>query len=321
MSVEREEDVKITLKFKALAAASLVMLASAAQAEWAPKGNISLQIGFGAGGSTDTIGRVVAKVMKEQTGWNVIAENKPGGGGIAMFTGIANRPADGSVIGLGVSMPILVNLVNRPEKLKFNLDSFDYLGTATRAQLALIARSDAPFDDVAGLVDYAKANDAPVAFDAKPQELAMRFVMAQSGAEFQFLSTKGGAENAKLVLGGQAIAAFEAGEHIPFLEAGEIKMIASMNNSRHNYAPDTPTLQEQGYDIYVDPVFFFATTAGTPDDARKALTEALAAALESDTVKDVVLNTLKSPIHNMGPDGTENMMRDGVTNVGALFAN
>ncbi len=305
----------------ALTAVSMVV-AGMASAEWAPKGTLSLQIGFGAGGSTDTIGRVVAKVLKEQTGWNVIAENKPGGGGVAMFTGIANRPADGSIIGLGVNMPLLVNLVNRPEKLKFDLDSFDYLGTASRAQLAMIARTDAPFDDVAGLIDYAKANGgAALSFDAKPQELAMRYVMQKAGVEFQFLSTKGGAENVKLVLGGQAIAGFEAGEHLPFLEAGQVKMIASINDTRHNYAPDTPTLMEQGFDIYVDPVFFFATTKGTPDDAREALSAALAAALESEEVTSAVMNSLKSPIINLGPQGTKEMMHKGLVNVGALFAN
>ena len=292
---------------------------SAAQAEWAPKGPLTIEIGFGAGGSTDTIGRIVAKVMKEQTGWNVIAENKPGGGGIAMFTGIANRPADGLTIGLGVNMPILVNLVTRPGEMAFDLDSFDYLGTAGRAQLAMIARADAPFDDVAGLVEYAKANNAPIAFDAKPQELAMRQVMQAAGVEFQFLSTKGGAENVQLILGGQAIAGFEAGEHLPFLEAGQLKMIASMNNTRHNYAPDTPTLVEQGYPIYVDPVFFFAAAKGTPDDARDALIKALADALASEEVATVVQNSLKSPILNMGPDGTEAMLRDGLENVGQLF--
>ncbi len=302
-----------------VAATAVVLSAGGAYAEWKPNGTLTLQIGFGAGGSTDVIGRVVAKVMKEQTGWNVIAENKPGGGGVAMFTGIANRPADGSVIGLGVNMPILVNLVNRPEAMKFDLESFDYLGTAARAQLALIARADAPFDDVAGLVEYAKTNPAPLAFDAKPQELAMRQVMQQAGVEFQFLSTKGGAENVKLILGGQAIAGFEAGEHLSFLESGDLKMIASMNNSRHNYAPDTPTLPEQGFDIYVSPVFFFATTAGTPEDARMALTAALEAALASEEVATVVQNSLKSPIVNMGPEGTKTMLVDGLVNVGTLF--
>jgi len=305
-------------------AASIVVgltltFATTAQAEWAPKGPLTIEIGFGAGGSTDTIGRIVAKVMKEQTGWNVIAENKPGGGGIAMFTGIANRPADGQTIGLGVNMPILVNLVTRPAEMAFDLDSFDYLGTAGRAQLAMIARSDAPFDDVAGLIQYAKANNAPIAFDAKPQELAMRQVMQAAGVEFQFLSTKGGAENVQLILGGQAIAGFEAGGHLSLLDAGQLKMIASMNNARHNYAPDTPTLIEQGYPIYVDPVYFFAATKGTPDDAREALSKALANALASEEVATVVQNSLKSPILNMGPEGTEAMLRDGLSNVAQLF--
>jgi tripartite-type tricarboxylate transporter receptor subunit TctC len=312
----------MTLKHKlaGLIAAAAMTIAGMAQAEWAPSGPLTLQIGFGAGGSTDTIGRIVAKVMKEQTGWNVIAENKPGGGGIAMFTGIANRPADGTVIGLGVNMPILVNLVNRADQLNFDLDSFDYLGTAARAQLAMIARSDAPFDDVAGLIEYAKANDgAAIAFDAKPQELAMRKVAGMSGVEFQFLSTKGGAENVKLILGGQAIAGFEAGEHLPFLESGDLKMIASMNDTRHNYAPDIKTLPEQGFPIYVDPVFFFATTAGTSEEARTALVAALTAALASDEVATVVGNSLKSPIENLGPEGTRKMLDDGLVNVGALF--
>ncbi|WP_137700148.1 tripartite tricarboxylate transporter substrate binding protein [Marimonas lutisalis] len=312
--------MKLMTWMKSAATAAAMMLAGMASAEWAPSGTLKLQIGFGAGGSTDTIGRVVAQVMKEQTGWNVIAENKPGGGGVAMFTAIANRPADGSIVGLGVNMPLFVNLVNRPEQMKFDLDSFDYLGTAGRAQLALVARGDAPFDDIDGLIAAAKdAGGAPIAFGAKPQELLMRFISKQAGVDFQFLSTKGGAESSKLLLGGQALASFASGEHLPFLESGDVKMLASVNNVRHSYAPDTPTAIEQGYDIYVDPVYFFATTAGTPDEARSALAAALAAALDSDEVKTVVQNALQSPIDNLGPDGTAEMMKAGLVNTGKLF--
>ncbi|HCD79233.1 MAG TPA: hypothetical protein DEQ81_04315, partial [Alphaproteobacteria bacterium] len=107
----------------------MLFIAGPAAAAWKPDGTLTLQIGFGAGGSTDTLGRVLAKVMKEQTGWNIIVENKTGGGGIAMFTGIAKMPPRGKVIGLGVNMPVLVNLVRRQNELAFKLDSFDYLGT------------------------------------------------------------------------------------------------------------------------------------------------------------------------------------------------
>ena len=57
--------------------------------DWSPKGSIKLQIGFGAGGSTDTIGRLVAAQVEEDTGWNVVVENKPGGGGVAMLSGLS----------------------------------------------------------------------------------------------------------------------------------------------------------------------------------------------------------------------------------------
>ena len=79
-------------KIAVMAAIVTMMGAGSAMAGWKPDGPLTLQIGFGAGGSTDTMGRVLARVMKDQTGWNIFAETKTGGGGVAMFTGIAKAP-------------------------------------------------------------------------------------------------------------------------------------------------------------------------------------------------------------------------------------
>lgn len=313
--------LKMKKLFSTLCVAAALTAASVAQAaDWKPSGTLRVQIGFGAGGSTDTMGRVLAKVMKEQTGWNIIAENKTGGGGIAMFTGIAKMPAKGNVIGLGVNMPVMINLALKGDKIPFTLDSFDYLGTIAKAQLALIASKDAPFDDLAGMVKYAKANDGmSIGTGAKPQQLLMDFVNKQETSAFRFVSTKGEAETHKLILGGQVMAGFSAGTHIKYIESGDFKMIASGNATRHDYAPDTQTFQEQGYDIYVDPVFYLATTAGTPDDAKAALATAIANAMDSDEVKKVVQNAATSPAMNLGPENTKKMMVDGLANVKVLF--
>lgn len=315
--------MKLTHVLKgAMVALGLTVSASAALAEWAPSGPLKLQIGFAAGGSTDTMGRVIAQVMKEQTGWNIIAENKTGGGGVAMFTGISQRPADGSVIGLGVNMPILINLVKRGDTLPFDLDSFDYLGTITRAQLAIVARADAPFDDVAGMIEYAKANDGlPIAFSAVPQKFLMEAVDKKAGAGFRFVSTKGGAENMKLILGGQVQVGFASGEHLQYLKTGDMKMIASVNDARHTYAPDVETVIEAGYDVYVSPMFYFATGAGTDPEAKEALSAALAEALTDEKVREVVRNAASSEVLNLGPEGTRKMMTDGIENVRVLFGN
>ena len=238
---------------------ALALSTGAAMAQWAPSGPINLWIGFGAGGETDTLGRLVAQEMSSATGWDIVVENKPGGGGMAMFTQLAAYPADGQTIGMGVTMPVLVNLTVRPDEVPFDLDSFDYLGTVALAQLAIVALADAPYDDLAGLIEYSKANGgALIAFDAKPQELLINVVNAQADAGFRLVSTEGSAEALQNLLGGHVNAAFNAGAHIPYLESGELKMIASANASRHSYAPDTMTVQEAGFDIYVDPWFYIA---------------------------------------------------------------
>ncbi|WP_375173956.1 tripartite tricarboxylate transporter substrate binding protein [Pseudooceanicola sp.] len=310
------------MKLKSLlaAVAATAISASAAVADWAPSGPIKMWIGFGAGGETDTLGRLIAKEVSEATGWNLVVENKPGGGGIAMFTQLATVPADGQTIGMGVTMPVLVNLTIRPDEIPFDLDSFDYLNTVALAQLAIVAKADAPFDDLEGFLAYSKEQGgALMAFDAKPQELLMNFVNGKSDAGVKLVSTKSSAEALQQVLGGHVAAAFNAGVHIPYLESGELKMIASANASRHSYAQDVATVQEQGYDIYVDPWFYIAAPAGVPDDAKMALSKAISDALASDAAKEAIMNAMHTEPSMAGPDETKAMLEAGLTNVGTLF--
>lgn len=305
-----------------LALAAALATTGPALAEWKPSGPVTLQIGFGPGGETDTLGRAIALAMEKQTGWDVIAENKPGGGGVAMFTGVGAAAPDGRTVGMGVSMPVLINLVLRGDKLPFKLDSFDYLATVTRAQVAIVAKADAPFDDVAGLVAHAKASGgAPVAFDAKPQELILRAINRQDDAGIRPVSAKSSAEMIQNVLGGHVVASFAAGTHVEYVRSGDLKVLASANDERHSYAPDTATLREQGYDLAVDPWFYFAAPAGLPADARAALAEALDGAIGSEAVRELVANAMRSETRNLGPDGTRRMMEDGIGNVTVLFAN
>ncbi len=291
-----------------------------AHADWKPAGPVRLEIGFGAGGETDTMGRAIAAEMEKQTGWDVVAENKPGGGGVAMFTGVSAAKPDGLTVGMGVSMPVLLNLVLRGDKLPFKLDSFDYLATVTGAQVAIVARADAPYDDLAGLVAWSRANGgAPVAFDAKPQELILMGINKQADAGIRPVSSKSSAEMIQNLLGGHVAASFAAGAHIEYLKTGALKMLASATGDRHAYAPDTRTLREQGYDLAVDPWFYFAAPAGLPADARAALARALDGAIGSDAVRRLVANAFHAEVDNRGPEGTAKMMADGIGSVTVLF--
>ncbi|MDF1717825.1 MAG: tripartite tricarboxylate transporter substrate binding protein [Antarcticimicrobium sp.] len=314
--------MKLTTKLMALATSAVMALASPAFAEdWAPDGPLTIQIGFGAGGSTDTMGRVLAEVMKKNTGWNIVVENKPGGGGVAMFTGLSQRPVDNKTIGMGVSIPVLVQLVQRGDQLPFDTDSFDYLGTVAKAELALVASKDAPFDDLEGMIAYAKEQGSlPVATMAPPQVLMMNQTKSTTGADFNLVTADGGAEVMKLILGGQVMAGFGSGEHYPYLESGDMKVIAGANQSRLSYAPDVKTFIESGVNAYVDPIFFLAMRAGTDPAAIEAISSAIDEATKAPEFAKIVQNAVKGDPINMGTDGTKQMMVDGLANAKILFA-
>jgi tripartite-type tricarboxylate transporter receptor subunit TctC len=282
---------------------------------WSPKGSIKLLVGFGAGGSTDTMGRLVAAQVEENTGWNVVVENKPGGGGVAMLSGLMNEKPDGSTLGLAVNVPILLNLAKRGDKLPFKIDTYDYIGTITKGEVALVARADAPFNDINAVIELAKTKKLAVSFDAMPQQMVMSAVSNQAGVKFKFVKHKSGAEQIQSILGGHVDVGCPAGAHIKYLESGDIKMIAAFGKDRFSYAPNTKTLIENDYNFYLDPYYYLVAPKGLPADVKAALAEAFDKAIHSEKVTTALSNTLKAKPYNLGPDGTFKMLSDGVTDI------
>jgi len=287
--------------------------------DWAPKGSIKLQIGFGAGGSTDTLGRIVAAKVEENTGWNVVVENKPGGGGVAMLSGLMNAKPDGSTLGLAVNVPILINLAKRGDQLPFKIDTFDYIGTITKGEVALVAKADAPFNDIDGFIALAKKKKLAIAFDAITQQMIMSAVKNQAGVEFKFVKHKSGAEQIQSILGGHVDVGCPAGAHIKYLQSGDLKMIAVFGKDRYSYSTETKTLIESGYNYYLDPYYYLAAPKGLPADVKATLAKAFDKAIQSDKVKTAIANTLKAQPYNLGPEGTLKMLSDGVPAVKKLI--
>ena len=86
----------------ALAFALCAALPVHAQQDY-PNRPVKLVIGFGAGGSTDIIGRIVAKHLTEKLGQPVVVENKAGAGGTIGADLVAKSPPDGYTLTLGTT--------------------------------------------------------------------------------------------------------------------------------------------------------------------------------------------------------------------------
>ncbi len=306
--------------FISLAVMCLMVAPGLVQAEsWSPKGSIKVQVGFGAGGSTDTITRMLATQVERMTGWNLVVENKPGGGGVAMFSGLMHKKPDGKTLGVGVNMPILMNLAMRGDKLPFKIDSFDYIDTITNAEIGIVAKADAPFDDFKGLLKHIKASGDPMGFDAKPQQIVLSAIAKKTDTKIKLVSHKSGAEIVQGILGGHIVAGCVVGEHIKYLKSGDLKLIVAMNNRRHSYAPETSTLIENGYDFYLSPMYYLAAPKGLPADVKNALSKAFSEATQSKEVQEGLKNILKVKPINLGPQGTEEMLTNGLKDIVSLI--
>lgn len=301
-------------KLTRIAASAAVLAALAAApaqaAGWKPAGPITLSVAFGAGGITDTLARLLADRMEKDTGWNIVVKNRPGGGGVAMLSGLSRAKPDGLNIGIAVNMPIVMQLIVRPAKIPFRIKDFDYLGTVVWAQLAIIALKDAPYSDMKGLIAHAKKSGKPltVAHDTKPQAMIMNAIARSAGIKAKMVPHKSGAEQMQSLLGGHVDLAFGGGAHIPYYKAGKITAIASVNQRRHGYAPDMRTLIEQGMNYYVDPFFYISAPKGLKPEARTALSNAVKAAVNSEKMTKFLANTMKTAPTDLGPADTEKMM-------------
>lgn len=301
--------------------ASMALLPLNGQAEeWKPSDSIKLQIGFGAGGSTDIMGRLVAAKMEENTGWNVVVENKPGGGGVAMFSSLMRQKPDGLTLGLGVSTPIYLNLANRGDKLPFNIDTFDYLATIMRGEIAMVAKADAPFNTLDELLAYAKEQKGgvAVAFDAKPQQMVLDPVARKADVKFKFVKHKSGAEQIQSILGGHVDVACTAGGHVKYIESGDLKMIASMSKDRQACAPEAKTLIENGFNLYLEPYFYIAAPKGLSEPVKAALAKVLDEAINSESVKKALKDSIHANAHNLGPQGTYETLTQGAEDIKVL---
>jgi tripartite-type tricarboxylate transporter receptor subunit TctC len=83
-------------EFIALAGAAAVWPGAAnAQHNDYPNHTVRVLIGFGAGGGTDTVARIVTQKLQEVIGGSVVVENRPGGGGRLAPDTVAKSAPDG----------------------------------------------------------------------------------------------------------------------------------------------------------------------------------------------------------------------------------
>ena len=216
-------------------------------ADW-PKGPIKIVVPFPPGGSTDPVARIIQAKLTEQTGWNVIVENKPGGASAVGANVAAKSAPDGQTWMVTFDSHILNHAfaANLPYK-----DS-DLLNVMLvgRTPQTIAAHPDRPYKTFMEVVDDAKKRPGKVNFGVLGGSQALvlaTLIKKENDVDLNLIPYKGGGPLVQDLLGGVTdIGISSLTSFSPHIRTNKIRAIAVTGEQRTPALPETPTLIEQG---------------------------------------------------------------------------
>lgn len=274
-----------TLTLSLWAAATPVLLSSAAAAQDYPERPVRIVVPFAPGGSSDLLGRTVAEQLSKQTGKTFIVENKPGASGALGTADVARSPADGySLIQVTAGTIALTPAMSKtvPFDTKKDFAPIAFMASEPNALLINPAIPAKTFDE---FLAYVRAAKEPVPYGSSgsgtPAHLGMELLARRANLSMTHVPYRGAAPAVADVVAGHVAAVFPTmASAIAQIDAGSVRVLAVTGAARLESLPDVPTVDELGMPELNVPVWYgyFAPT-GTPDAVQAYLHEQFTLAL------------------------------------------
>jgi len=265
-----------------------------ARAEW-PEREIQLVVNYGAGGNTDVSARAFAKGLERQLGKPVVVTNRPGAEGTIGPSFVATQKPDGYTLGVITYSTIAIQPHLR--EVPYTIGSFDFIAGYGRFRYGITVRADSPYKTLEDLVRAGKTGTglffgAPSA----PNNLALFELARVTGARFEQVQYKSGAETVVALLGRQVdVIVQNPSDVVSQIRAGQLRLLASASPMRWREFPDVPTVKEVGYDVEIDSWLGVGVPKGTPHEIVAKLEAAALAALRDPTVAEQIAATGVDP--------------------------
>lgn len=270
-------------------AAAIFSIASHAQDY--PTRPITLVVPFAAGGSFDTLGRVLAPRLGEILGKQVVVENVTGASGVIGVSRVVNAAPDGYTVLLA---SIGTHAYNPSIFTKLAYDpvgDFTPVALVTEQPMVLVARKDLPVANLKDFIAYAKANQAKMQFGSagvgSTTHLSCALVNAAIGIEPVHVPYRGGGPAmADIVAGRLDFGCSNVGGVIGHLAGGTLKGLAILSRERANVLPNLPSAHEQGLtDMNVTTWNAILLPKGAPAAIVKKLNEAVSQTVDTPAVR------------------------------------
>ena len=278
----------------------LFLTALCVHAQEFPKGPVKLVVPFTPGGPTDVIARLMSQKLESIWSQPVVVDYKPGAGTVVGIAHVAQSAPDGQTIGIVVSS-YTINPVLRREMPYDTLKDLRGVSMLTTFAIALVANPQAPFDDIKGMVAYAKSNPGKLSF-ATPgvggtTHLAVELLKSIAGIEMVHVPYKGSAPGQVDVVAGRVpLMSDPLFSAMPFVRSGRLKVLGVTTEKRVPGFEQFPSIAETypGFDVLA--YLGFVVPKKTPTAVVRAIRTASANALQMPDLQKRIEELGNNPV-------------------------
>jgi tripartite-type tricarboxylate transporter receptor subunit TctC len=232
----------------------LLSVATAVAAADYPQRPVRLVVPYAAGGSTDTVARIVGARLSERLGQQIVIDNRTGAGTLIGTEIVQHATADGYVL-LMATPPLAVN-PSLYGKVSYSVER-DFVAVTNIAGSSnlLVVHPSVAVSNVRELVTLLKANPGKYSYGSSgvggAGHLAMALFLSMSGTEALHVPYKGGAPAvADLVAGRLNLMMANLTTAQPHIRAGKLRGLGVGKAKRSPLFPEMPTIAEAGVKGY-----------------------------------------------------------------------
>ncbi len=240
-----------TLSLVAMLAGIAVAVAAPAMAQEFPSRSLSFIVPYAAGGSLDTMARVIGPRLEQRLGKPVVIENRPGAASVIGASHVAKSAPDGHTILLATSTTMAIN-VSVHKNLPYD-PTRDLAPVALMAANSFILVVDPalPVRTIDDLVKLARSKPGGLAYGSNGAggigHLLMELLGSITGIELTHVPYKGLTPALNDLVGGHVSLVFgDFSSALPLVRDGKLRALGVSTAQRVASAPDIPPLGESG---------------------------------------------------------------------------
>ena len=228
-----------------------------------------------AGGTTDLLSRLYAQWLSEEWGRPVVADNRPGAGGVIGSQLVAKAAPDGNTLMLAA--PSHVTNSGMMDNVPYDpLKDFTPIAKLLTFGSVVVVHPSVPAQDLRQFLAHAKANPGKLIWalgaTGTSQHLAGVLLAREAGVSWTTVPYKGGGPAMNDLLGGHVSFMIESiPTAAPHITSGRVRALGVTGAKRSTGLPNVPTIAEAGIPgFHVEAWFALMGPAGLPPEFVQA---------------------------------------------------